>query len=641
MTWLNSSLLPFLAAAGIPLLLYLLSRRKLPKIPFSSIRFLKLLEKKQHRRVNITQWLLILLRILAILCIVAAFARPLSVGAFPVGSPANAEITIVLDRSASMAAHTAAGSPFDQAVRVIRQFANTLTSQDKITLLFADDLDSNRIYTSLPVIKSALDGESPKTLPDNIAGALARAERILRVSSAPFRSLILLTDGVGQNDTLSIQPVPNIRYFRWTPPEISTNNLAISDIQQLEPLLDASSGVTVRTTVHSYAENPQSTAIKLSIASPTGSYEAIGEQNLDMAAHSERSVDWIVKPQGSGPWRLRAELLTEDLLSTDNSRDLSIPAQRQRAVAVSGDPSQIRIIAAGLAAMNIGVAGVGERTSTVAIHAGKRPPLQSAQQWRTRLETGESLWLIPASDADVSEWNRWLLAANLPQLQTYQSVGRSRYPLNKDQLASCLRAWVKSPDIAVGGRWSVSSASISSLNFADGASAWIDQKDGKGYFRLETIPVTGAGWETEPLRIPLLARGLAMLQGVDAAPSVECSASVPIPDEFRTSVRWTSPSGTIEFADLNRIHFTEPGFWRDDSNRIWTATFPCNESNRNKRTRFGGIADSTFKPLPNSPEAAITSWKQTRDGREWRSYLLAMALLLLVSESVIGRSANK
>jgi uncharacterized membrane protein len=76
MTFLNPAILIGLAAASIPILIHLLNLRKLKKIEFSTLNFLKELQKNKIRRVRLKQWLLLALRVLIILMIVTAFARP-------------------------------------------------------------------------------------------------------------------------------------------------------------------------------------------------------------------------------------------------------------------------------------------------------------------------------------------------------------------------------------------------------------------------------------------------------------------------------------------------------------------------------------------------------------------------------------
>jgi hypothetical protein len=75
MTFLNPLLLFGLAAAAIPVLLHLLNLRKLRTVEFSSVRFLKDLQKSSIRRIRIRQILLLIVRTLLIIAIVAAFSR--------------------------------------------------------------------------------------------------------------------------------------------------------------------------------------------------------------------------------------------------------------------------------------------------------------------------------------------------------------------------------------------------------------------------------------------------------------------------------------------------------------------------------------------------------------------------------------
>ncbi|MCJ7578736.1 MAG: BatA domain-containing protein, partial [candidate division Zixibacteria bacterium] len=66
----------FIFAAGVavlfPLLIHLFNRQKVKKVYFSSLLFLRSLEKTRMRRVKIKEYLLLLIRSLIILLVVAA-----------------------------------------------------------------------------------------------------------------------------------------------------------------------------------------------------------------------------------------------------------------------------------------------------------------------------------------------------------------------------------------------------------------------------------------------------------------------------------------------------------------------------------------------------------------------------------------
>ncbi|HEY7751554.1 MAG TPA: BatA domain-containing protein, partial [Ignavibacteriaceae bacterium] len=104
MIFLNPAVLIGLLAASIPVIIHLFNLRKLKKIEFSTLSFLKELQKNKIRKVKIKQWLLLALRVLIILLIVTAFARPTLEGVSIGGTTSAAKTTAVfiLDDTYSM-----------------------------------------------------------------------------------------------------------------------------------------------------------------------------------------------------------------------------------------------------------------------------------------------------------------------------------------------------------------------------------------------------------------------------------------------------------------------------------------------------------------------------------------------------------
>ena len=95
-TFLNSIILSALFAALIPLLIHLFNKQKTKKIKFSSLRFLKKLEKRRLKKVKIYQILLIIIRTLLIVMLVLAFARPTFSGAWNILQEPSANTTAVI-----------------------------------------------------------------------------------------------------------------------------------------------------------------------------------------------------------------------------------------------------------------------------------------------------------------------------------------------------------------------------------------------------------------------------------------------------------------------------------------------------------------------------------------------------------------
>ena len=75
MNFLNPLFLALLAAAAIPLVIHLFSRRKVREVRFSTLRFLALSDRRSMRRINLRRLILLALRMAAIaLVALACFA---------------------------------------------------------------------------------------------------------------------------------------------------------------------------------------------------------------------------------------------------------------------------------------------------------------------------------------------------------------------------------------------------------------------------------------------------------------------------------------------------------------------------------------------------------------------------------------
>ena len=155
MTFLNPAILIGLAAATIPVIIHLLNLRKLKKIEFSTLIFLKELQKNKIRRVKLKQWILLALRVLIILLIVTAFARPTLEGVSIGGTTSAAKTTalFILDDSFSMSVVGQNGSYINQAEQTIKELLNNFEEGDEAELI---------------LVSGDADGEVPVTTNINL-----------------------------------------------------------------------------------------------------------------------------------------------------------------------------------------------------------------------------------------------------------------------------------------------------------------------------------------------------------------------------------------------------------------------------------------------------------------------------------------
>jgi len=135
-TFINTSILAFIFAIAIPLLIHLFNKQRKKKIKFSSLRFLQILEKQRLKRIKIYDYILILLRTLIILTLILAFARP-TLTSKSIFTSKNARTTsvIILDTGINMNRYDEMGSRYSRAQSVLTRLMEKFNPEDEIFII--------------------------------------------------------------------------------------------------------------------------------------------------------------------------------------------------------------------------------------------------------------------------------------------------------------------------------------------------------------------------------------------------------------------------------------------------------------------------------------------------------------------------
>ena len=118
----HPALFGLLALAGLPVLVHLLSRTRPPEYRFSNVEFLRKVIRRTARFRRPKDWLLLILRTLALIALAAAFISPLLVSSNAALPGERTTVILLIDRSASMAAREGAGSRFETACAEAARF---------------------------------------------------------------------------------------------------------------------------------------------------------------------------------------------------------------------------------------------------------------------------------------------------------------------------------------------------------------------------------------------------------------------------------------------------------------------------------------------------------------------------------------
>ncbi|HVJ83818.1 MAG TPA: VWA domain-containing protein [Planctomycetia bacterium] len=193
--FVNWWLWPFLAAAAVPILLHLLSLRRLPVIELSTFRFLFDTYVQQRRRIKLLEYLLLLLRTLFLLFLALAVMRPMQDKFGGLFGATGRAVALVVDNSASMGVRTAGVSSLDRAKQAATAILKKLSPADRVTLFELGARPETKVRhfaADAPELPEAIERIEPGVAAANIHAGVSAALADDR-SEMP-KSVYLFTD---------------------------------------------------------------------------------------------------------------------------------------------------------------------------------------------------------------------------------------------------------------------------------------------------------------------------------------------------------------------------------------------------------------------------------------------------------------
>src|SRR5262245_18990110 len=237
------------AAIAIPIILHLFQRQQGPRLIFPALRYLRRAEREHARRIKLRQLLLLALRVLAIILLAAAAARPFlhSGGA----AHAPSAVVLVLDNSAS----TGAVEADRRIIDVLKERAvETLTRacpDDKFWLLRAGSPWEPALHGDATTMADRVRETEPTASAANLRAAVERAATLVGAgASGPALGVQRLSDRPATNlsGTATRRPV-DMTLVVWEPGSEPPPNRGVADVEiggGLAPRAGARSTATVR-----------------------------------------------------------------------------------------------------------------------------------------------------------------------------------------------------------------------------------------------------------------------------------------------------------------------------------------------------------------------------------------------------------
>lgn len=336
MSFISASFLAAGLAVAVPLLIHLMFRQRTRDVQIGSIRFLHQVVKEHRRSKRVRQWLLLALRMLAVLLLAALFARPYWDRTQQ--QAMQREVVLLIDHSASMAAvNTNGQTALAAAIALAQAELKKLPEQVVVHVAVCDAGGVKEI--SVEELAKVTPGEAAT----DYALALEWAGDVLQQSKRSQREILVFTDVQRSGVSGSPQPLAgNIQFSVRDVGQTLPNNLAIVAAEATQTEIRPDSPVSVRAIVRNYSALPaRGVEVQGEFTGPKGKLSE--KQEIELPPNGTANVELTFPAKQDGVYRGQIELLVantgrRDSLALDNRRWLALEArQPERVLLVDGD----------------------------------------------------------------------------------------------------------------------------------------------------------------------------------------------------------------------------------------------------------------------------------------------------------------
>ncbi|MCK4338479.1 MAG: BatA domain-containing protein, partial [Candidatus Cloacimonetes bacterium] len=330
LSFLNSILLFGLLAGIIPVLIHLFVKHQPKIVYFSSLRFLKQIQKNQARIIKLRQILLLITRILIIICLILALSRPVIKTLIPSTNWRTHAPTIavmIIDNSFSMNYLDGSSTLLDRAKEIATEITEMLNDNDKVMLLtLNNNYNLQNSYFSIPSkIKDKINKISITDNSQLIRSILLKAEMELSRVDVINKEIYFITD----NQKYSWENIQEVTQRLQTdifiipvPQEKDKINLTTVSTWFVPKLLSASNRSEIRADIKNFSEKKINTVIVSLIIDNITKEEKV----ISLNPFQSKQISFEFQDKGER-FYFGSVKVKDEMLPDDNSFYFSFPSR--------------------------------------------------------------------------------------------------------------------------------------------------------------------------------------------------------------------------------------------------------------------------------------------------------------------------
>lgn len=691
MIFLNPAVLFGLLAASIPVIIHLFNLRKLKKIEFSTLTFLKELQKNKIRKIKLKQWILLALRVLIILFIVMAFARP-ALQSIQIGGTTSAAKTtavFILDDTFSMSVVDQKGSYFNQAKEIIKRIISQLQEGDEVNLILVSNpkLEINPTSNLSEFVKK-LEGLDLSYSSGDLNSAIIKAAQIISESKNFNKEIYVLSDFQKNkiteekpNSDLSELLNKNVRLYSFDLADKDVFNLSIDELKINNQIFEKDKPVSFSISISNHSKQDVNNAVVSLFLND----ERSAQKSLDINSGQSKIVEIEATPKTNGFVDVVAEIETDEI-EQDNKRFSSLFIPEKISVGLFSENQNdltyvnLALQTAGEGKYELERKNVNQLTSQQlnkyqVIIISANSIASGTEQLKNFVQNGGGLILFPSSTPDAVKFNQLYTQLGFGISSSFAGKAGNNdlkikfdktdfnHPVFQNIFQNDDKKKYESPEL--NAYYKMSSSGNQIISLVDGSSFLTEFKIGKGkVFAFSTSPVLS--WGDFPIKsifAPLINKSVTYLAAKEREQNNFLAGeevNINLKNKNVSQIKIIKPDKSEEFINLSenqgRDYLTYSNTNVAGSYKFYSGGNLIEDISINTdptESRIDYSTESEFKDylkeikfkgdfVSIDKESNITEKiLQARFGSELWRYFVLVAILLALIEMTIARNAKK
>ena len=516
-----------LLTLAIPVIIHLFNFRKFQKVNFSNVQFLKEIQEQQASRRNLKERLILAARLLALLFLILAFARPYLSGQDTGNGGRQNAVSVFVDNSYSMQTLNREGSLLDDAKQKAKEIASAYNINDRFQLLTQDFEGKHQRLLSRDEFNDAVDQVKISPQSRNLQQIISRQQNLLNTQPGAIKSVYIISD---LQKNMAAKPLKTDSSIAISLIQLKAGklpNVAVDSVWLLSAVHRPGESEKLVVRLHNYAgEKADKIPLKVLI---NGAQKALGSYSIPARSVQNDTLSFMGLPAG---WQQGLVELQDNPVTFDNKFYFSFNVNQQMPVLLidGGIPnpylkavfgSDPFFAASRVPDGNVDYAGLNS-LPIVVISDVKAISTGLAQQLKTYVAKGGTLVVFPSADANLANYRAFLQPMNAAWPEKLMTEATKVSALNRQSpvFKNVFESFPENPDLPVIKRYFQLSpprgGQDNLMQLTGGQSFWAGYASGRGKVYVSAVPLNEeySNLPRHALFVPILFR-IALLSGHD------------------------------------------------------------------------------------------------------------------------------